>query len=247
MTDFEEFEQKQKKPLDIGNAINDAFEIYKKIALPAGSALLIISMIIVIALFAGIRFFVNDMESLAEEMKAFDPEKLPQQGKLIYMGVIVLLNALAAPFIAGFLKMAYDADHNEDVKFSSIGYYVNSSRFIHIVLNIALLTLINLGLDISLNALLPDFGKFISLLITLPLGILTFISLPLIIFKDLNVIEAISKSIQLVSKKFFLVLVLFILANILALTGFIALCIGIVFTLPFIYAIQYVIYKSLAE
>ncbi|MCL9805365.1 hypothetical protein NAT51_07520 [Flavobacterium amniphilum] len=247
MTDFEEFEQKQRKPFDIGNAFNDAFEIYKKIALPAGSALLIISTILVIIAMVASRFLVNNPESLLDEIKNLKPENLPLHGKLIYMGVITIINVLTAPFIAGLLKMAFDADHNEEVKFSTIGYYVNSSRFIHIVLNVALLTLFNIGLDISLNSLLPGIGKFIGMLITIPLSILTFISLPLIIFRNLNAIEALSKSIQLISQKFFLVLVLFILVNILALTGFLALCIGIIFTLPIIYAMQYVIYKSLAE
>lgn len=246
MTDFEEFERKQKKPLDFSNAFNDAFEIYKKIALPAGSALLVITTLLLLCIIVIGGSFINT-EQLAENMKTFKPEALSLQANLIYIGIITLINILVSPFIAGMLKMAYDADHDHEVKFSSIGHYVNSNKFLPIVLNIAVLTIINIGLDSFLSRLLPGYGNLIALCITFPFGILTFISLPLILFNDMNFVQAITSSIRLVSSNFFLVLALFVLANILALVGIIAFCLGIIFTLPFIYAMQYVIYKSLAD
>lgn len=246
MTDFEEFERKQKKPLDFSDAFNDAFEIYKKIALPAGSALLVITTLLLLCIIVIGGSFIN-MEQLAENMKTFKPEALSLQANLIYIGVITLINILVSPFIAGILKMAHDADHDQEVKFSSIGVYVNSNKFLPIILNITVLTIANIGVDSFLSRLIPDYGNLVALCITFPLGILTFISLPLILFNDMNFVQAITSSIRLVSSNFFLVLALFVLANILALVGIIAFCLGIIFTLPFIYAMQYVIYKSLAD
>ena len=243
---FEEFEQKPKKPLDIGVAINDAFEIYKKIAIPGGIGLLIVMMIVSVIVIAGIGFFV-DFEKFSEEMKDFKPENVSLQANLIYVGVLTVITALISPFIAGLLKMAHDADHDEEVKLSSIGYYVNSSRFIHIILTVSVLTLINTGINTFLSHSFPVFGGTLALIITFPFGVLTFVSLPLVLFKELNFMEAIISSIKLIASKFFMVLVLLLLAYIMAFVGLIAFCIGIIFTLPIIYSMQYVIYKSLAE
>ena len=243
---FEEFEQKPKKPLEIGEAINDTFEIYKKIALPGGLGLLIVMATVAFIAIAGVGFFV-DIEKFSEEMKNFKPENLSVEANLIYVGALTLITALISPFIAGLLKMAHEADHNEEVKFSSIGYYINSSRFIHIVIAVAILTLFNTGINTFLSHSFPVFGNALALLITFPISILTFITLPLILFKELSFIEAINNSIQLTAPKFFIVVALLILAYILAFVGLIAFCIGIVFTMPIIYAMQYVIYKSLAD
>ena len=203
-------------------------------------------MIVSIITFAGIGFFI-DIETFSEEMKNLKPENLSIQANLIYVGVLTLITALISPFIAGLLKMAHEADHNEEVKLSSIGYYVNSSRFIHIVLAVSLLTLINSGINTFLSHVYPVFGGLLALLITLPFGVLTFITLPLVLFKEMSFLEAITNSMKLISTKFFIVLVLLLLAYMLAFVGLLAFCVGIIFTMPIIYAVQYVIFKSLAE
>lgn len=244
--DFEKFERNPNKALDIGVAINDAFEIYKKIALPGGIALLIIMMVVFVVLFTGIGFFV-DLETLSEEMKNLKPENLSLQTNLMYSGVLTLITALVSPFIAGILKMAHDADHNEEVKISSIGYYVNSSRFVPIVLTVSVLTLVNSLISNFLTYGFPVIGNKIAILITFPIGILTFIALPLVLFNECNFLKAIQDSIRLTAPRFFIVLVLLVIVYILSLVGLIAFCIGLVFTMPIIYAMQYVIYKSLAE
>lgn len=245
MSEFESFEKEQKKAFDLGEAINQSFEIYKKIALPGGLGLLLIMAILSIASVSGIGFFV-DIESFSEKMKNFKPETLSFQENLIYIGVITIITALISPFIAGLQKMCHEADQNEEVRFSSIWFYVNSDRFIHIVLATSLITLITTAINNYLTSSMPLFGNLLAICITFPISVLTFIMLPLILFEGLNAIQAISKSTQLVSKNFFTVLILLLLGYIFAFVGLIAFCVGIIFTMPIIYAVQYTVYKNLS-
>lgn len=245
MSEFESFEKQQKKAFDLGETINQSFDIYKKIALPGGLGLLLIMAILSIASISGIGFFV-DIESFSDKMKNFKPEDLSFQENLIYIGVITIITALISPFIAGIQKMCQEADHNEEVKFSSIWFYVNSDRFVHIVLATSLITFINTAINNYLTTIMPLFGNLLAVCITFPISVLTFIMLPLILFEGLNSMQAISKSTQLIFKSFFTVLILLLLGYIFAFVGLIAFCVGIIFTMPILYAIQYTVYKNLS-
>ncbi|WP_394759342.1 hypothetical protein [Flavobacterium sp.] len=234
-----------KKSLDLGEVINDAFEIYKKTALMGGLAFMFLMSIIMMFTIMGIGYFF-DMEKLPELMKDFNPETLSAKGMLIYFGVIVGFTVLISPFIAGMLKMAHDADHNEEVTFSSIFSYVNSPQFINIILATTTISLFSIGLNIILKYILPTpLGEILGFIVSYSISILTFIAIPLVIFKDLNFISAIKTSYKSILNNFFVVLLLMIIGGILSAVGIFAFCIGIFFTVPFVYAIQYSIYKRL--
>jgi hypothetical protein len=93
--------------------------------------------------------------------------------------------------------------------------------------------------------LLESFGiRFLGIIITYVIAIFTFLVIPLIIFGNLKAIEAIKGSCTIVAKQFFVILGLIIVSYIMALLGLIGFCIGIFFTLPFIYSMYYSIYKD---
>jgi hypothetical protein len=239
-----ELNQKQKK-LDIGEVINDAFEIYKKIALQSGLAIMCIYLVLAILFFIGVGFFFKTDE-LPELMKNFDPEKFSFNGKLIYLSVVIAIAALVSPYLAGILKMAQDADREEEISFATTFTYINNPKFIQIILFSATAAILgsvfNLFLKSPFN---EDVGTFIGIVLSLTVNFLTYIAVPHIIFGNLNFIEAITESSKQILGNLIPALVLMIVAFILPVVGIFAFCIGIFFTLPFLYAVQYCMYKSL--
>jgi uncharacterized membrane protein len=84
--------------------------------------------------------------------------------------------------------------------------------------------------------------EFLGTIITYFISFITILSVPLIIFGDLKAIEAIKYSILIVFKQPIVILGLVIVAIIASLVGFLGCCIGVFFTLPFVYSTNYAIY-----
>ena len=72
----------------------------------------------------------------------------------------------------------------------------------------------------------------------------TIFTLPLIIYGKLSYTEALSKSIQLYAKQPLIILVAMLIAVIGMLLGIFILCIGIIFTVPYLYAMHYALYAQ---
>jgi uncharacterized membrane protein len=98
-------------------------------------------------------------------------------------------------------------------------------------------TLVAVGLE------LVDY-KFLGVVVNLLFSFMTFLTVPLIVFGDLKPLDAIQGSITVVSKQFFILLGLLIVAGLFCMLGIFALCIGIVFTMPILSAITYSIYAT---
>ncbi|WP_395058197.1 hypothetical protein [Flavobacterium sp.] len=234
-----------KKFLDLGETINEAFEIWKKTALMGGLAFIFLMLILTMLAMVGVGYFFNK-EELPELMKNFNPETLSTNGLLIYFAIVIGFTVLISPFVAGMLKMAHDADNDQDVTFSSIYYYVNSPQFLDIILATAAISVISVGFNILLkNTLQNTFGDILGFIISYTISILTFIAIPLVIFKNLNFIDAIKLSCSQILNNFFIVLLLMILVFIFMIIGALAFCVGLIFAIPFAYAMQYSIYKRL--
>ena len=233
--------------IDLGEAINDSLEIYKKIAVTGGLAFMAIMIIVTVFIGIGISAFV-DLDKFSETMRTFNPNTLSMQGKLIYMGIVVVFSVLISPFNAGMIKIAEQADKNEKVEFSSLFKYVNSKHYVDIILFSAILVIISVGSSMVLKDLIPNFlGSALGFMISFFITTVTFIGIPLIIFKEMNFINALKYSISNILKQFFMVLLLIVLAQIAAFIGIFLFCFGIFFTFPFYYAMQYVIYKKITE
>jgi hypothetical protein len=234
-----------KKTLDISETINDAFEIYKKIALNSGLAYIILTFVLIICMSIGVGYFTT-IEELGKHLEKFDPNNLSLQGSLLYFGSILTITALTSPFIAGMLKMAQEADNDQEVKFSSMFYYINSPYFIDIIMTSILISLATILLNVSLSHILPKkIGELAGIAASLTITVITYTTIPLIVFKNLSFIQALKTSILSIKIHFFTVLLLIIIATLLAFAGIIAFCFGIFFTLPFVYAMQYSVFKQL--
>lgn len=229
--------------LDFGTVFERAFENYKKIALYAGSMLLIFTFLFVILL-CGLGIAVFGIGVLSDFFKPgnLKPETFTGNFLLIYTACILLITCLMSPFQAGFLKMAYCGDKGEEFNVSHMFEYYKPPYFQNIVGATFIITLISTGI----STLLETAGiQAIGILTSLSITFLTFLTIPLIVFGNLNAVDAIKSSILIILKQPLLILALIIVAFLASLTGLMGFCIGIFFTLPFMYSMEYSLYNSI--
>lgn len=231
--------------LDFGTVFEHAFENYKKLALYAGLMLLVFFVVLSILFMIGMISYigVENMEDFSKKMTQFSELKeKPLDIVLQINAVMILLSGLLNPFMAGFFKMADCAEKGEEFHVSTMFTYYKSPYFANIFVSIFIITFVNTGLSILLElAGLTIIGSLISL----TLSFVTFLVVPLIVFGKLNAVEAIKSSIIIVSKQPLVLLGLIIVALIASAIGIFGFCIGILFTMPFIYSMNYVIYSSI--
>ena len=229
--------------LDFGTVFNHAFEIYKKIALNAGVAFLLFAMllcIIVIGLVVGIL----GVGISADDMQQFSIINFSPLGIVSYVVFMVAVTALGSPFTAGITKMARNASKNEEVSIGNAFDYYGGRYFSKILVTSLLLgsftTLVDVGLE------LIDY-KILGVLINLVVSLLTFLTIPLIIFGNLDPMNAIKGSIIIISKQFLIIIGLLIVTGLFCMLGIFGLCIGIFFTMPLLNAMTYSIYATILD
>jgi len=229
--------------IDFGTVFEHAFENYKKIALYAGLMLMVFLILFAILIF-GAAISVFGMATITETLKPenLQPEHFSLNFLIIYTAGTTLFTCLISPFTAGFLKMADCAEKGNEFHVSTILEYYKFPFFKEIFLATFLITI----MSSVLNVLLDYSGiKFVGTFIAIGISFLTFLAVPLIVFGNLKAVEAIKSSILLVSKQPLLLFGLLIVGGIASMTGLILLCIGIFFTIPFMYSMNYAIYDSI--
>lgn len=232
--------------LDFGIVFDSAFENYKKIALYAGLMLLVFSILFSVLLFTGLVSYIGieNFEEFGNKMKELSTLKImPLDIAIPLNASIILISAIIIdPFMAGFLKMADCGEKGEEFHVSTMFSYYKFPYFLNIFLSVIIIGI----LSTSLALLLQSVGlNFVGTVTTMLISFLTFLSIPLIVFGNLNAIDAIKYSIVLVSKQPLILLGLVIVAAIGAVLGIFGICIGIFFTWSFKYSMNYVIYKSI--
>lgn len=228
--------------LDFSNVFNNAFENYKKIALYAGLILLVFSI-----LFGVIGSVILAMIFGADKLSnpAFfniQPLHLSSVQVLYYVLGTVLFSAFLSPFSAGFLRMAYCAERDQQFKVSTIFTYYKTSHFSQIFLATAIISLFSASISTFLEIQkLSNLGILVSLIISY----FTFLTIPLIVFGNLKSIDAIKSSFIIISKQPLVLLGLMTTVVIALIVGFLAFFIGILFTVPLSYSMTYAIYFAI--
>ncbi|MFI0490379.1 hypothetical protein [Flavobacterium sp.] len=231
--------------LDFGTVFEHAFENYKKIALYAGLLFFVFTILLYILITAGFISYIGikNMEEFLNNLKSFQTQKtIPTNILLPLKAGLILFSSLLSPFIAGFYNMADCGEKGNEFHVSTMFNYYKAPYFWNIFSATLLISLLSTGLSILLE--LSGF-EITGLLISLTISFLTFLTIPLIIFGDLNAIDAIKSSIIIISKQPIILLGLVIVAIIAALIGLFGLCIGIFFTYPFMFSMTYAIYSSI--
>ncbi len=229
--------------LDFGNVFNHAFENYKKIALYGG--LMLFVFMILMSIFAIIVLFsFFDAETVSEKLKPenLQPENLNLNSILIFSGLSILISCLISPFSAGLIKMAYCAERDEEFNVSTMFEYYKAPYFKELFIATFLITTVSSILSAVINYTQIPVLEFV---VSITIGLFSILMIPLIIFGNLKAVEAIQVSILIVSKQPLVLLGLFVIGIIATLVGLIGCCIGIVFTIPFMYSLYYAIYSEI--
>lgn len=226
--------------LDFSRVFENAFENYKKIALISGIAILLFS-ILIFGIIIGVAGIFWGFSSITENFSHLDPKSLSGVTILFYILGIGVFSGLVSPFTAGVFKIAHYADTAKDFSFGTLFEYYSSSHFKQLFIATTIIAIVSAGI----NTLLESNGiRFAGAFFSYCISFFTFLVVPLIIFGNLKALDAIKGSSLLVAKQFFVNLGLVIVAVILACLGLIGFCIGIFFTIPFIYSTYYSIYKD---
>jgi hypothetical protein len=228
--------------LDFSNVFNHAFENYKKIALYAGLILLVFS-ILAIFLGGGLFTAIYGVQYFNENfIKSLQNGQTTNSALAIYSLAIAFIAAIFSPFTAGFLKMAYCADRDEEFNVSTIFSYYTSRYFPQLFIAALLISLTSGLISVAFN--LAEI-IIVDSIIALAITIFTSLTIPLIIFGDLNAIDAIKSSVIIVSKQPLIIILLLFVGGIGSAIGLIGCCIGIVFTIPLTYSLKYALYSAI--
>jgi uncharacterized membrane protein len=231
--------------LDFGIAFENAFENYKKIAVYAGLMLFVFFILLTIIMSTGIVSYVGveNMEEFSKQLKHLTSLKvMPLNIAIPVNGILILISGILNPFIAGFLKMADCGEKGEEFHVSTMFTFYKSPYFI----NLFMATLIVAFFSVGLSILFQFLGlSFIGTVISLTISFITLFTVPLIVFGKLNTIEAIRSSIIIVSKQPIVLFGLIIVTVIGVALGLFGFCIGLFFTWPFLYSMEYSLYNSI--
>lgn len=235
--------EKNGYQIDFGNVFNHAFENYKKIALYAGSVLVI--FIVLFIIFASVSLI--SVIGVSELSKELTPEKFKienlSQSNLMALGIFsIFTSCLLSPFFASFLKMADRGEKDLEFPVSSLFSYYKSPYLMEIIIATFIISTAGFA-----QATLMTFIKLniLGSLINYFISFITLLTVPLIIFGNLKAIDAIKYSIKIVFKEPIVLLGLIVMALIGVFVGLAGCCVGIFFTMPFVYSMHYAIYSAI--
>lgn len=237
--------------LDLGESINATFANYKNIALLGGAVILVVGIaaFVIIGGAAALFFGVNEFTQTITEYKT---GVFTSTALILNLVATVVGAGLFAPIGAGLIQMAHNSAINEDFDFGTAFMHYKTKYFKELFFSAAIIALAGSGLGTIIEFVklsnptggLIMIGTVLGGIISILVSLFTLMTIPLIIFGDLKAIDAVKGSLVLVSKNFWMILLLVILVFIFMFLGIFALCIGILFTMPAWYSMQYVIYKS---
>lgn len=226
--------------LDLGEVISQSIENYKKIAMTAGTAVLLISLVFLAILFGIIGIFAG-FEDFAANMAGFHVSNFSPVMLLLYIVGTSVIGALMYPMTAGLIKIAHEGEVGRRIDFSMAFDHYKSEYFIKLFTAGLVITFGTNTIGVLFQYLHLDFlGTAFTYIITM----FAVFTIPLIIFGKQNAIDSIIISFTLVIKQPFVILIALLISAIIAMLGMIALCIGVFFTIPVIYSTYYILYKN---
>lgn len=242
---------RQGYPFSFDTIFNDTTRIYKNVALPAGLAFLFFGIVYFIAtslLSQGIdasHIKSNDgFSDIMREVK-YQMENKPLQQKMTDSIVGFIVGVLMIPMVAGGVGLSRTFDTGKDGSMGGIFQYFKGHSFSDLFVSGLLLNLLTFGIG-TLAEYTQKFSlglAFVLFLVNIGIAVLSVLFVPLIIFGNLGPMEAIRGSFVVVSKNFWMILLLVVIVTVLCLLGLFACCIGVFFTLPLYCTFVYSLYK----
>ncbi|MFN7100322.1 MAG: hypothetical protein ACK4M4_08125 [Flavobacterium sp.] len=235
--------KEQGYELDFGTVFNNTIENYKKIAWYGGLMIFVFFTLFCLVLFGIAIAFIG-----FPELKAIlKPENLQLETFplefLFYVSVAtVFIAAITCPFPAGLTKMAHSADKDEEFGIATMFQYYKPPYFVELIIATTLLAIVA---SATQNTIAYFQIPFLSSVLSMIISLFTFLAVPFIIFGNLKAIEAIKASVLVASKQPLILLGLIVVSSIASWIGFLGCCIGLAFTIPFVFSLYYVVYKEI--
>lgn len=226
--------------LEIGELIDGSFALFKQNFSTSGLAMILLGILgfIFYTSIFGVLFGFADIQTTLLNFETMQHEKNFIIGNIIFT---TLFSGLIAPVTAGFIHINYLTKCKKEYSVATVFEFYKSKHFTNLF--VAYLIIGGTGAIVST---LLSLAKLDSLTFIFQSGInfFTVFTIPLIIYGEHNYSEAIGNSLVLFLKQPLAIVVGLIVAFIGAMLGIIALCIGIFFTLPYIYSMQFSIYDK---
>jgi hypothetical protein len=226
--------------LDLGKLIDESFATFKKTFLIAGLGLIIVSVVVLLIyiLLLGTFFGFSNFTETMTSLESLATDKTFIIGNAV---VSMFFSALFAPTTAGFIHLNHLSASKKEFSFSNLFDFYKGYFFKQLFLSYLII-----GFTTAvITSVLTLLGfEFFNSVVQIFIGLFTVFTVPLIIYGEQNYLEAITKSVQLFFKQPFIIIIALIIAGIGMLLGIFVLCIGILFTLPFIYSMYYAIYAQ---
>ena len=168
---------------------------------------------------------------------------ITSQNFLLYSSLAgFFIQVLIYPIYAGFIQLNRDIDTQDEVGIGNIFKIFSSKKYIH-VLGFCILIFLLTNVPTVVAALLHI--NFIGSIITYIISFLSILGLPLILFSNLNSLQALKYSAQLVVKNPGSIIAILLLSFLVAMSGIIACFVGVIFTIPVFFSTQFVLYKKI--
>ncbi|WP_121965478.1 hypothetical protein [Myroides sp. N17-2] len=158
-----------------------------------------------------------------------------------YLGFFIVFTALGNILIAGFYKVNADISLKKTPSFLSAFKYFVSIKGLYVFIAHLLIAIVFMGITIPLR--LMDL-EMVSMVINWLISTLTIFTIPLIIFGNLNPIAAIKNSIMVVNKQPIPIILTIVLNYFFLISGLLFFVVGILFVLPYLFAVYFVLYKQ---
>lgn len=247
---MQNIQEKLQKGYEINNLelYENTFKDYKKMLLTTVLALALVFAIFFGISMIGLMFYLSyyniTPDQASEALAQFNLADLSQQQLLAYYGINVFATALFGVVSAGFLKLAQQVHQGHLPQLSAVFYYFVRKEGFFVF-----------SFLLFIEALIASFSYYIqaydlllvSFVVQVIVKVLTILVVPLLLFSKAPFFKAIQWSLQLVNQQPLRMLSLVSFFYIFSLFGVFFFLIGVVFTLPILYAFTYNLYVQIIE
>lgn len=230
--------------IDSISLYKDTFDTFKRMFLPATLVMFLVSAVIFFMYLMVILIYFKTPQQALEKMEGFSLEQLENDELAVYFIINALLNALFSVVGAGFISLAKKVSEN---KLPTIGtvfqYFIKISGlkvFFFVFMVQILFSILSLYLQINSLDLVALFCLFL-------MHALTILVVPLIVFDQLSILQALTTSVRLVNQQPLKIFLFLFFMGSFALGGLFFFLVGILATFPLLYAFIYHLYSHIID
>ena len=231
--------------MSVSNVLGRASKLYGNslFTLIMGAILILVILAILylfflpLALGAGIGEFTETIRNPYDYQS--ETQRIIVKVKLHLLGIFII--CAITPLVAGFYENFRKVDQGEPASLDYFFVHYNSPYTRRLLTYAALLTVATSLLSLLMNFLeLPILGTLINIFLSL---ILTFV-IPIIIFENQSFEQAVGASVERVRLNFGTVFLSGLVGGIITILGALLFGIGLIFSLPFMFATLYALYAE---